>query len=170
MNIAPEDNPFPTASIVQRHKAELEAQSKVWDGAWHSFDVSARAGAISISCDGIRLFTYDDSSPSLVGHIGLQSREGPVAFRNIRLRPTGLKPLLNGKDLEGWTKDRAEKCEFDITGDGELHVTNGPGQIDTTADFANFVLQAECKVNGDGLNSGFFFRTLREGIVLWTVW
>ena len=42
-------------------------------------------------------------------------------------------------------------------------MTNGPGQIETTADFTNFVLQLECKVNGDGLNSGIFFRTLREG-------
>ena len=50
-----------------------------------------------------------------------------------------------------------------MTKDGELHLTNGPGQIETAGDFTNFVLQLECKVNGDGLNSGVFFRTLREG-------
>ena len=101
--------------------------------------------------------------PVRIGHIGLQSREGPVAFRNIRLRPLGLKPLFNGRDLDGWNTERAEKCKFDVTEDGELHVTNGPGQIETNDEFANFVLQLECKVNGDGLNSGIFFRTLREG-------
>jgi hypothetical protein len=30
-------------------------------------------------------------------------------------------------------------------------------------DYKNFILQLDCKVNGDGLNSGIFFRTLREG-------
>src|SRR5262249_22288455 len=63
----------------------------------------------------------------------------------------------------GWSSERGEKCKFEITNQGELHLTNGPGQIDTEMDFANFVLQLECKVNGDGLNSGIFFRTLRKG-------
>ena len=101
--------------------------------------------------------------PPATGYIGLQSKEGPVAFRNIRLLPMGLEPLFDGKTLAGWNTDRAEKCEFEVTPAGELHVTNGPGQIETTGDFANFVLQLQCKVNGEGLNSGVFFRTLREG-------
>ena len=60
-----------------------------------------------------------------------------------------------------------KKCKFDVTKDGELHMSNGPGQIDTVADFTNFVLQIDCKANGDGLNSGVFFRTLRRGVVRW---
>jgi hypothetical protein len=71
--------------------------------------------------------------------------------------------LFDGKSLDGWSTDRAEKCKFDVTKDGELHMSNGPGQIDSVADFTNFVLQIDCKANGDGLNSGVFFRTLREG-------
>ena len=109
------------------------------------------------------MFEYGDPSPIRIGHINLQSREGPVAFRNIRLRPLGLKPLFNGRDLDGWTTERAEQSKFDVTGDGELHVINGPGQIETNGELANFVLQLDCQVNGDGLNSGIFFRTLREG-------
>jgi hypothetical protein len=42
-------------------------------------------------------------------------------------------------------------------------MSNGPGQIDTVTDFTNFVFQIDCKANGDGLNSGVFFRTLRQG-------
>jgi hypothetical protein len=99
----------------------------------------------------------------LIGRIGLQSRQGSISFRNIRLRPLGLKPLLSGRDLEGWSQERSGECKFDVTADGELHLQNGPGQIETVDDFADFVLQLECQVNGDGLNSGIFFRTLREG-------
>jgi len=42
-------------------------------------------------------------------------------------------------------------------------VLDGAGQIETEKELANFVLQLECKINGDGLNSGIFFRTLRDG-------
>lgn len=179
LNIAPYENPFPTSSLVGRRKSKTSGDSEfiktptvelstgyhvpVWNGKWHEFDVKVIGPRISISCDTVLVYSYEDVKPIRIGHIGLQSREGPVAFRKIRLRPLGLKPLLNGKDLTGWSTDRAEKCEFKITKDGELQVSNGPGQIDSTADFKNFVLQAECKVNGDGLNSGIFFRTLREG-------
>ena len=91
-----------------------------------------------------------------MGHIGLQSREGAVAFRNVRLKPMGLQPLLNGRDLDGWNKERAEKCQFQVTDKGELHLSNGPGQIETVRDYTNFVLQLECKVNGERAELGHF--------------
>jgi hypothetical protein len=56
-----------------------------------------------------------------------------------------------------------EQSKFDVTEAGELQLTNGPGQLATENEFADFVLQLQCKVNGDGLNSGVFFRTLKEG-------
>ncbi len=74
---------------------------------------------------------YKDSDALDIGYIGLQSREGKVAFRNLRLKPLLLKSLFDGKDLQGWSTDRAKKCKFDVTKDGELHMSNGPGQIDT---------------------------------------
>lgn len=193
LNIAPRDNPFPTASLVGRQQirtqpprvygggalgspirpiGEPKPEIDAWDGKWHAFDLTFDGDTIQLSLDGNEL-----DSPGLlnvledgrvgktprIGHIGLQSREGPVAFRNVRVKPVALKSLFNGRDLKGWNTDRAEKCKFDVTKDGELHLTNGPGQIETESDFINFVLQLECKVNGDGLNSGVFLRTLRKG-------
>lgn len=163
LNIAPADNPFPTASFVGRHRTTLPDGKFPVADEWHSFDVVAEGGRFTVALDGVRVMSYTDEKPVPIGHIGLQSREGPVAFRNIRLRPLGLKPLLNGRDLEGWVTDRAEKSQFDVTDAGELRVLNGPGQIETGGEFANFVLQLECKIEGDGLNSGVFFRTLRQG-------
>lgn len=86
-----------------------------------------------------------------------------MAFRNIRLRPIELMPQLARGNLENFSTDRAEKCTFEVNEKKELHVTNGPGQLETKLEYANFVLQLECKVDGKGLNSGIFFRTLREG-------
>jgi hypothetical protein len=163
LNIAPPDNPFPTASLVGRQRASLPEDEFPAADQWHTFHVTAEGDSITIVLDGERVFEYGDPSPIRIGHINLQSREGPVAFRNIRLRPLGLEPLFNGGDLEGWSTERAEKSDFYVTEEGELRVINGPGQIETTSELANFVLQLECKVNGDRLNSGLFFRTLRQG-------
>jgi Domain of Unknown Function (DUF1080) len=85
-----------------------------------------------------------------------------IALSNFKLRPTDTKPLFNGKDLTDWKiydgdKARA-KTEFTVTKDGELHLKNGPGDIQTTGQYDDFVLQVECKTNGDKLNSGVFFR------------
>jgi hypothetical protein len=89
----------------------------------------------------------------------LQFREGQVAFRNIRLRPLGLKPLLNGKDLTGWRVDETKEAKFDHAGD-ELQIASGPGELETEAPYGDFVMQFDCFVEGDGLNSGVFFRCI----------
>jgi cold shock CspA family protein len=79
----------------------------------------------------------------------------------VRVRPVGLTQLLNGKDLTGWKRytgdPKREKSTFTVAG-GELSVKNGPGDLQTERQFADFVLQLECKSNGVGLNSGVFFR------------
>ncbi len=180
LNIAPADNPFPTGSLVARQKASHPSPSpsperggEVRDrpspergggsDEWHTFEVTAWGGWISVELDGEPVADYIDKSPVRIGHIALQSNSGPVAFRNIRLRPIELMPQLTTGDLSNFSTERAEKCQFEINDDKELHVTNGPGQIETKNEYGNFVMQLECKVNGKGLNSGIFFRALRDG-------
>jgi hypothetical protein len=167
LNIAPQNNPFPTGSLVARAKATgivgSDRPLEVWDEKWHALDVTAKGGKISISIDGNLVLEYADPAPIGHGHIGLQAKEGAVSFRNVGLRPLSLAPLLNGKDLAGWTEAGVEQSKFSVTEAGELQLKNGPGQLATEKQFADFVLQLECKVNGDGLNSGIFFRTLPEG-------
>ena len=57
-----------------------------------------------------------------------------VEFRNIRLRPLGLRPLFNGTDLSGWERvDRPnakEPPDWSVR-DGAIHVEKGPGQLET---------------------------------------
>lgn len=166
LNIAPPDNPFPTGSLVKRQKITVATDRLPSSGTWHTFKVTAWRGWISAELDGNRVADFADPAPVRIGHIGLQSNSGPVRWRNIRLRPIELWPILTSNDLSKFNTERAEKCQFNVSGsNGEytLRLTNGPGQIETNEEFANFVLQLECKVNGDGLNSGIFFRTLRTG-------
>jgi hypothetical protein len=82
--------------------------------------------------------------------------------RNLKYRPLGMKPLFNGKDLTGWKKFEAEparaKSQFSVNERGELCIKNGPGDLQTTGAWGDFVLQIECMSNGKHLNSGVFFR------------
>lgn len=163
LNIAPHENPFPTGAFVARNKGRSHDISVLDPEKWHLLRITAKGGLFTVVVDNEEVLTHIDSAPLAMGRVGLQSNSGPVAFRNIMLRPQVMQPLFDGKTLNGWKQDRAEKCKFDVTPAGEPHLTNGPGQIETAGDFKNFVLQIDCKVNGEGLNSGVFFRTLREG-------
>jgi hypothetical protein len=136
LNIAPKEDPFPTASLVGRLKVALEPESyrvddpkqptrrvggpgravDAWKEGWHAFDLVLEGSTVRISLDGVLLTTYiaNNNSVPLRGRIGLQFREGPVAFRNIRLKPLGLKPMLNGKNLAGWNDEQKKTSTFEI--------------------------------------------------------
>ena len=86
LNIAPADNPFPTGSLVGRRKLALAAEDFPAADRWHAFDVTATGGRWTVALDGRRLLEYVDPAPLVSGHIGLQSKQGPVSFRNLRMR------------------------------------------------------------------------------------
>jgi hypothetical protein len=87
-----------------------------------------------------------------------------VSLRNFKLKPAEQKPLFNGKDLAGWKKytgdEKRSKTDFSVTPEGWLHLKNGPGDLQTEKLYDNFLLQVECKTNGNRLNSGVFFRCI----------
>jgi hypothetical protein len=87
---------------------------------------------------------------------------GPFFLRNVKIRPLGLVSLFNGKDLTGWKefKGNRYKSLFTVTKEGWLHISNGPGDLQTEGQWDNFILQIDCFTNGPRLNSGVFFRCL----------
>ncbi len=168
INIAPLSNPFPTGSAVGRHRTadDVVKPLDVWDGQWHTYDVVMRGGFVRIYLDGVAVAEFTDANPKLRGQIGLQHNTGKIAFRNIRLLPHSTQSIFNGKDLTGWNTDRAEVSEFKVTSEGELQVLNGRGQIESDASYGDFLLQLECFVNGDALNSGVFFRCIPRDFMM----
>jgi hypothetical protein len=156
LNIATETvSPFPTGSFVKRQKATVSAYSD----DWHTFEVTADGGHFVVKLDGQQVLDYTDPKPIAQGRIGLQFNKGRVEFRNIKLKPLGLEPLFNGKDLSGWKVYPDKKSTFEVA-DGAIRVTNGPGALESESQFGNFVLQLEAFTNGKGLNSGVFFRAI----------
>jgi 3-keto-disaccharide hydrolase len=158
LNIAPPDNPFPTGSFVQRQKGK-EVPERADE--WQSYEVTLDGPKATVKLNGEEVLSYVDPAPFGRGLIGLQLNTGAVEFRNIKLRPLGLAPLFNGKDLAGWKGHRESKSKFVVTEKGELNVTStGRGCIESEQQFGDFVLQLECISHAPSLNSGLFFRCI----------
>lgn len=159
LNIAgPGVSPFTTGSFVGR-KADYTAPES-FDGDWHTFHVTARAGEWTVLLDGKKTLTYIDEAPRRRGYIALQHNSGEAAFRNIKLKPLGLSSLLSEKGLEGWNEFPGRRAKFGRGEHGGLTIQGGPGQLESVNRYADFILQAEVFVNGDNLNSGIFFRCI----------
>jgi hypothetical protein len=158
LNIAPASNAFPTGSLVRRAKTELSDKDFPPADQWHAFRVIVDGPSITVHLNDQQVLQYIDPEPRRRGHISLQLNKGPVAFRNVRLRPLGLKSMFNGRDLDGWVA--TGESRFEVNPQGEIHVLSGSGQLETADVYGDFVLQLECQVNGDDLNSGIFFRCI----------
>ena len=156
LNIAPPDNPFPTASIVKRSKAEGNFESE----DWQTFEATLDRANVKIAVNGKTVLEYVDPTPLLRGHIGLQLNQGKVEFRNIKLKPLHPESIFNGKDLTGWKEYPKMPSKFSVTKEGWLNVVDGRGQLESDKEYGDFVLQLECISNAQSLNSGVFFRSI----------
>ncbi len=125
-------------------------------GRWCELRVTARGNTVRHEGDGFTAtFTLKPGNLQR-GHIAL--RGTGIVFRSIKLRPLGLKPIFSGKDLSGWKEFPGKRSKFTVTPEGWLNVKDGPGDLQTEGQWADFVLQLDCRSNGKRLNSGVFFR------------
>lgn len=85
-----------------------------------------------------------------------------LELRDVALLPVQMKPLFNGKNLEGWKEFPGKKSKFAVNDKLELTLVDGPGDLQTEGKYGDFLLQIECITHGKYLNSGVFFRC-REG-------
>lgn len=155
LNVAPPNNPFPTGSFVGRQKAAAPPGSD-----WNTFHVRLEGTKATVLLNGKPALEYNDPAPLGRGRIGLQHNRGPAEFRNVKLRPLGMTPIFNGRDLSGWRQHAENRCQVEVTPAGELHLARGKGQAETEAAWADFVMQIDCYSDARGLNSGVFFRNL----------
>ncbi len=158
LNICDSHESFPTGSLVARQKP---AAAVTTDGEWHSFHVRAMGNQLTVRLDGNTILEYVDESdaPLANGYIGLQKNAGKIQFRNVFLKPLSTVQLFNGQDLGGWKIVPGSKSQFEVQ-DGEIHVTDGPGFLETTSAYDDFVLQIQAMTRDTHLNSGVFFRAL----------
>ncbi|MCX6595522.1 MAG: DUF1080 domain-containing protein [Acidobacteria bacterium] len=145
---------------------------------WHRYDVLVRGGQMEVKLDGKKVITATGKR-SAFGHIGLQYNPGKaIAFRTVAVRPLGLQPIFNGKTLDGWQRvDRPEGKQGPVkeppvwaAKNKLLHVEKGPGQLETTGVYQNFILQLDIRANSKDParhpNSGIFLHGTPKGY--WT--
>jgi hypothetical protein len=154
---------YPTGSLVGHAAAKGGA---IKPGEWQTMEITANGANFVVKLDGKTLLNARDGK-SRAGHIGLQYNKGSkIEFRDIRLKPLGLKPLITGDSLKGWRKVEPPKppkepAEWSARG-GMIHVEKGPGQLETEGTWADFLLQMDIRTNPKDAthhpNSGVFFR------------
>ena len=59
--------------------------------------------------------------------------------KEIAGRPCAWRSLFNGKDLAGWKVYPGKKSKFTVTKEGWLNVKDGPGDLQTEGQWADFV-------------------------------
>ncbi len=167
LNIAPSDNPFPTGSLVERQKVDEAAIDNLDATQWHTFDVRMDGNKIEISLDGKAVQNYTDDTGLGAGHISLQHNQGAVAFRNLRFRPLPGKPLELKSNWESdWTLAQKDGAQFQAQPTEEgLKITGGTGQVQSKGEWADFMLQACYQIAKPEVNSGIFFRCVRDAIL-----
>ena len=156
LNIAPASNPFPTGSLVGRAKHDA-GDTRV---AWQTFDVRVQAGTVTVHWEDKLILEYEDPRPLNRGFIGLQFNSGAIAFDQVWLRPLGMESRFDGTDLNAWRAYPEMEGEFRIDDAKTLHVTNGPGQLESRESYQDFILQLDGRTNAPQLNSGIFFRCI----------
>lgn len=159
VNIAPDDNPFPTASVVQRQKVDAEKAPPQVADTWRQMTMRLEGNRLQVLLDGVVVTDFTDETGLEIGRIGLQHNEGRIAFREIRLRPLGLDSLID-PELSEWKPDPNMPEAFSHTDEGTIHVQGGRAQLESKEEFGDFVLLTDYKTEKPETNSGIFFRCI----------
>jgi hypothetical protein len=84
-----------------------------------------------------------------------------VALRNVKFKPSGQKPIFNGKNLTDWNETHAIKSQFWIADNGQLNMKGGPGEIEAKNEWSDFVMQLTIRSNSDHGKAGVLIRRVR---------
>ncbi len=156
-NLCDSHKSFKTGSLVGRAQPHQVTTGE--DGKWHYVVMVFKDRKLSASIDNKNVLRYQDDTEHFraSGLISLQFNQGKIEFKNVAIRPLGLKPMFDGKTLAGWRAVPGAKSQFSVNHKA-IHLQKGPGFLETEKTYADFVLQFDSKTHGKHLNSGLFFR------------
>lgn len=88
-----------------------------------------------------------------------------LRLKTLLLKPAGLKPVWNGRDLTGWTvlrhprlaEDRQARWTID---NSTLQAVGGPGAVELDGRYGDLVIQIEVRMRAKLVNGGLFFRSI----------
>ncbi|MCM2371524.1 3-keto-disaccharide hydrolase [Aporhodopirellula aestuarii] len=162
VNIAPDDNPFPTGGIVKRKKGEAFTGDP---NEWHTINMVCDHETVRVKIDDDLMCEINDAKSPRIGYIGLQFRSGKVSFRNIRVRPLELEDMVD-TELTRWTRYDDMPGEININDENHLVVDGGKQQLESKETFGDFTLLADYKMDDPKSNSGIFFRSIPGDVMM----
>lgn len=133
--------------------------AKLNTGQFHTLQIRALAGNVQVDLNGEVVVDMTDQKPTGRGFIGLRFDSGRIVFRNIYLKPLGNQTIFNHVDLAGWRSSSGNGFRNEVTAEGDLWLTGGPGFVETDDAFGDFMLQLKTRISAGG-NSGVFFRCI----------
>jgi hypothetical protein len=159
---------WPTGSIAGYFKDDAVHPAL---NQWHTLEATLAAEHITIKLDG-RQVVDGKNTRSRAGVIALACKQaGRMRFRNLKLKPLGMKALFNGADLSGWKAvgprppkkggvlkkvipiggGKPKEAQWSVA-QGAIHAEGGEGQLESTAMYDDFVLQVAIRLNSPKKN------------------
>ncbi|GGG67883.1 family 16 glycoside hydrolase [Edaphobacter dinghuensis] len=152
---------WPAGSVVLKSKSSLSTPAL---NVWHKVSIEANGSHIVVQIDGQRTAeTTDDSAKA--GYIQFQTARGAgLDLRNIYVKPLNVNSVFNNVDLSGWKNipftpkpgegvghslakmfsfgsgGKSHTANWSVKG-GKIHGESGPGSLETTGSYDDFVLQ-----------------------------
>ena len=155
---------FPNGSLVNH--VGTKGRHKLKADEWNSIEVTVQGARYVVKFNGKQVLDAPGQDKTRIGFIGLQhNKDLKMEFRDVKLKPLGLTALFNGRNLDGWREVKAprprEAPEWSAR-NGTIHVEKGPGQLETTTEYDDLVLQLGIRTNPKDAshhpNSGVFLR------------
>jgi len=148
-------------------KAVPELQKPV--GEWNAWKITVRGSTHTLTCNGQEAWNVDDHVLRR-GYLGFRVFKGPLEIRNVRLRETDFRSLMNLADWEVYPGyGGAGPLEKHWTTDGDVWTFKGEGPSIVTKkkDYANYELRAEFLFADPDpeMNTGIYLR----GVHPWQV-
>ena len=123
-------------------------------------------GKINSAGREIALATWDGKTNPWLPNIAESSpgfiilKGSLVDVEDVRVLPITNVKLIGGGDLSGWKIYPGKSSKFSVTPEKWIHVEDGPGDLQSEFQAADFVARITLRTNGKHLNSGLFFRAI----------
>jgi hypothetical protein len=151
---------WPAGSIVLRAHSPLQMPAL---NQWHTVEVEADGTHLKVAIDGQVTADVNDES-ARAGYIGFETTLGAgLDLTNVQIKPLNVQPIFNGTDLTGWKSvpfihaqhagmlggfahvfgggsEKPHNAQWNVH-DNVIHGQKGPGALETTASYDDFVLQ-----------------------------
>lgn len=141
-------------------RAELVVRDRIPESQrWRKVNVHFEGSQLQVMIDNEQPISLYDTNPLGYGYIGLLVTKGQAKFRNIFWSPGSSLSLSDKIDPENHWRYKKDAVQLSLNRLLEMHLSGGPGVIETKHSYDNFILQLEYNISFTSARTGLFFRS-----------